>query len=302
MKLLVANRGEIAIRIFRACRDLGIETVAVYSDADRAARHVSMADYAVRLGPPPSRESYLSVERILDAARKTNATLVHPGYGFLAESAAFARACEDTGLVFVGPSAAAIEAMGTKTTSRVLMERAGVPIVPGMTTPARGASELADFARRVGYPIFLKASAGGGGKGMRRVDREEDLADAFARAGAEAEASFGDRAVYAEKLLVNPRHVEVQIAADRHGRRIAVGERECSIQRRHQKVVEECPSSAVGEELRRGLFAAAVAAADAVGYDSCGTVEFLLAPDGSFYFLEMNTRLQVEHPVTEEVW
>jgi len=302
LKLLVANRGEIAVRIFRACRDLGIETVAVYSDADRTARHVAMADYAVRLGPPPSSESYLSVPRILEAARKTNASLVHPGYGFLAENAGFARACEAAGLVFVGPSASAIEAMGTKTTSRVLMEKAGVPIVPGTTTPARDASELADFARRVGYPILLKASAGGGGKGMRRVDREEDLAASFARAGAEAEASFGDRAVYAEKLLENPRHVEVQIAADRHGRRVAVGERECSIQRRHQKVVEECPSPAVDEDLRRRLFAAAAAAADAVGYDSCGTVEFLLAPDGSFYFLEMNTRLQVEHPVTEEVW
>ena len=182
------------------------------------------------------------------------------------------------------------------------MERAGVPIVPGTTTPARDASELAEFAGRVGYPIFLKASAGGGGKGMRRVDREEDLAASFDRAGAEAQASFGDRALYAEKLLENPRHIEVQIAADRHGNRVAVGERECSIQRRHQKVVEECPSPAVGDDLRRRLFAAAVAAADAVGYDSCGTVEFLLAPDGSFYFLEMNTRLQVEHPVTEEVW
>ena len=301
-RLLVANRGEIAVRIFRACRDLGIETVAVYSDADRTARHVAMADYAVRLGPPPSTESYLSIPRILDAARKTNASLVHPGYGFLAESAAFARACEEAGLTFVGPSAAAIEKMGTKTTSRVLMESAGVPIVPGMTTPARDAAELADFGRRVGYPIFLKASAGGGGKGMRRVDREEDLPASFDRAGAEAGASFGDRAVYAEKLLENPRHVEVQVAADRRGHRVAVGERECSVQRRHQKVVEECPSSAVGEDLRGRLFAAAVAAAEAVGYDSCGTVEFLLAPDGSFYFLEMNTRLQVEHPVTEEVW
>ena len=302
IRLLVANRGEIAVRIFRACRDLGIETVAVYSDADRTAVHVAMADYAVRLGPPPSSESYLSIPRILDAARKTRASLVHPGYGFLAESTVFARACEEAGLVFVGPSAAAIEAMGTKTTSRVIMEKAGVPIVPGMTTPARNASELADFARRAGFPILLKASAGGGGKGMRRVDSEEDLAAAFDRAGAEAGASFGDDAVYAEKLLENPRHVEVQIAADRHGNRVAVGERECSLQRRHQKVVEECPSPVVGDELRRRLFAAAVAAADAVGYDSCGTVEFLLAPDGSFYFLEMNTRLQVEHPVTEEVW
>ena len=302
MRLLVANRGEIALRIFRACRDIGIETVAVYSDADRTAPHVAAADFAVRLGPAPATESYLSVSAILDAARKTAATLVHPGYGFLAESAAFARSCADAGLNFVGPSPNAIEAMGKKTSSRVLMEKAGVPVVPGMTRAARDAAELVDFGRTAGYPILLKASAGGGGKGMRRVERGDDVAGAFARASAEAEASFGDGSIYAEKLLDRPRHVEVQIAADRLGHRIAVGERECSIQRRHQKVIEECPSGAVGEEVRAGLFAAAVAAANAVGYDSCGTVEFLLAEDGSFYFLEMNTRLQVEHPVTEEVW
>ena len=302
MKLLVANRGEIALRIFRACRDLGIETVAVYSDADRAAPHVTTADYAVRLGPAPAAESYLSVPALLDGARKTGATLVHPGYGFLAESAAFARACADAGLTFVGPSPEAIEAMGTKTSSRVLMEKAGVPVVPGTTRPARDAAELAEFGRSAGYPILLKASAGGGGKGMRRVDREEELPAAFALAAAEAEASFGDGAIYAEKLLEKPRHVEVQIAADKHGTRVAVGERECSIQRRHQKVVEECPSPAVGPDLRERLFSAAIAAAGAASYDSCGTVEFLLAADGSFYFLEMNTRLQVEHPVTEEVW
>jgi len=302
MRLLVANRGEIAVRIFRACRDLGIETVAVYSDADRAAPHVTMADWAVRLGPPPAAESYLSIPRLLDAAKKTGASLVHPGYGFLAESAEFARACADSGLTFVGPSAAAIEAMGSKTSSRALMEAAGVPIVPGTTAPARNAGELAAFARRAGYPIFLKASAGGGGKGMRRVENEEDLPAAFARASAEAAASFGDGSIYAEQLIGEPRHVEVQIAADKHGHRVAVGERECSLQRRHQKVVEECPSPAVGPELRARLFAAALAAANAVGYDSCGTVEFLLAPDGSFYFLEMNTRLQVEHTITEEVW
>jgi acetyl/propionyl-CoA carboxylase alpha subunit len=302
MRLLVANRGEIALRIFRACRDLGIQTVAVYSDVDRAAPHVAAADYAVRLGPAPAAESYLSVPAILDAARKTAATLVHPGYGFLAESAAFARACADAGLTFVGPSPEAIEAMGTKTSSRVLMEKAGVPVVPGTTRAARDAAELTDFGRLAGYPILLKASAGGGGKGMRRVDREGDVASAFARASAEAEASFGDGSIYAEKLLDRPRHVEVQVAADRLGHRVAVGERECSIQRRHQKVVEESPSAVVGDEVRVRLFAAALAAADAVAYDSCGTVEFLLADDGSFYFLEMNTRLQVEHPVTEEVW
>jgi acetyl-CoA carboxylase biotin carboxylase subunit len=302
MRLLVANRGEIAVRIFRACRDLGIETVAVFSDADRAALHVTMADYAVRLGPAPATESYLSVSRILEAAKKTGASIVHPGYGFLAESADFARACADAGLTFVGPSPAAIEAMGAKTTSRALMQAAGVPVVPGTTTPARDAGELAEFARGAGYPVFLKASAGGGGKGMRRVDSEADLAAALSRASSEARAYFGDGSIYAEKLLERPRHIEVQIAADRRGRRVAVGERECSIQRRHQKVVEECPSPAVLPEVRARLFSAALAAAEAVGYDSCGTVEFLLAPNGSFYFLEMNTRLQVEHPITEEVW
>ena len=302
MRLLVANRGEIAVRIFRACRDLGIETVAVFSDADRTSLHVTMADYAVRLGPPPAPESYLSIPRILDAAKNVGATLVHPGYGFLAESAAFARACVDAGLTFVGPSAAAIEAMGAKTSSRERMRAAGVPIVPGTTTPARDASELAAFGRKAGYPILLKASAGGGGKGMRRVDSEAEIAAAFSRASAEARSSFGDGSVYAERLLERPRHIEVQIAADKRGNRVAVGERECSIQRRHQKVVEECPSPVVGDDLRKRLFAAALAAADAVDYDSCGTVEFLLAEDGSFYFLEMNTRLQVEHPITEEVW
>jgi acetyl-CoA carboxylase biotin carboxylase subunit len=302
MKLLVANRGEVALRIFRACRDLGIETVAVYSDADRTAPHVSSADYAVRLGPPPSAESYLAIPRIVEAAEKTGASLVHPGYGFLAESAEFARACAAAGLTFVGPSPGAIEAMGAKTRSRELMERAGVAVVPGTTKAARDAAELEDFARSAGYPILLKASAGGGGKGMRRVENAQDLAAAFPRAAAEAQASFGDGSIYAEKLLERPRHIEIQLVADRHGNRVAVGERECSIQRRHQKVVEECPSAAVEPELRARLFSAAVAAADAVRYDSCGTVEFLVAPDGSFYFLEMNTRLQVEHPVTEEVW
>jgi acetyl-CoA carboxylase biotin carboxylase subunit len=302
MKLLVANRGEIALRIFRACRDLGIETVAIYSDADRAAPHVTSADYAVRVGPPPSAESYLAIPRIVDAAKATGASLVHPGYGFLAESAEFARACASAGLTFVGPSPGAIEAMGTKTRSREIMQKAGVPVVPGTITPARDAAELEGFGRRSGYPILLKASAGGGGKGMRRVDAERDLAAAFPRAAAEAQASFGDGSIYAEKLLERPRHIEVQLVADRHGNRVAVGERECSIQRRHQKVVEECPSAAVEPDLRARLFSAAIAAADAVDYDSCGTVEFLVAPDGSFYFLEMNTRLQVEHPVTEEVW
>ena len=261
-----------------------------------------MADHAVRLGPAPARESYLSIPALLAAAKKTGATLVHPGYGFLAENAGFARACRDAGLTFVGPTPEAIAAMGSKTGSRQLMEKAGVPVVPGMGGAARGHAEIAAFAKGAGYPILLKASAGGGGKGMRRVDAEADLPAAFTRVASEAEASFGDGALYAEKLVERPRHIEVQVVGDLHGNLVAVGERECSIQRRHQKVVEECPSPAVGEPVRARLFSAALAAARAVGYTSCGTVEFLLAADGAIYFLEMNTRLQVEHPVTEEVW
>jgi acetyl-CoA carboxylase, biotin carboxylase subunit len=302
MRLLVANRGEIAIRIFRACRDLGIETVAVFSDADRESPHVAMADHAVRLGPASARESYLLTPALLAAAKSTGASLVHPGYGFLAENAAFARACADAGLVFVGPSAEAIEAMGSKTGGRQLMEKAGVPVVPGTLQPAGSDRELKEFARKAGYPILLKASAGGGGKGMRRVDSEAHLSAAFARVTSEAQASFGNGAVYAEKLIERPRHIEVQVLGDPRGSLFAVGERECSIQRRHQKVVEECPSPVVDAPLRARLIEAALAAARAVHYTSCGTVEFLLSPDGSFYFLEMNTRLQVEHPVTEEVW
>jgi len=302
MRLLVANRGEIAVRIFRACRDLGIETVAVFSDADRKAPHVAMADYAVRLGRAPARESYLNVPAILEAAERTGATLVHPGYGFLAENAEFARACAAAGRTFVGPPPEAIEAMGSKTGSRRLMAAAGLRVVPGTTRPATGPEELKEFARRAGYPILLKAAAGGGGKGMRRVDSESEVESAFTRASSEARAFFNDGAVYAEKLVERPRHIEVQVVADARGRCVAAGERECSLQRRHQKVLEECPSPAVGEELRHRLCSAAVAAANAVHYVSCGTVEFLLDPDGSFYFLEMNTRLQVEHPVTEEVY
>jgi len=302
LRLLVANRGEIALRIFRACRDLGIETVAVFSDADREAPHVASADYAVRIGPPPARESYLSIPALLEAARKTGAHLVHPGYGFLSENAAFARACADAGLIFVGPPAHAIEAMGSKTGARALVDRAGVPVVPGTAGPVADATELEAFAARAGYPILLKASAGGGGKGMRRVDAASELSPALARVSSEARSSFADGSVYAEKLIERPRHVEVQVVADSVGGLLAIGERECSIQRRHQKVVEECPSPAVDDRLRERLFAAALAVAGAVDYVSCGTVEFLLAPDGSFYFLEMNTRLQVEHPTTEEVW
>jgi acetyl-CoA carboxylase biotin carboxylase subunit len=302
MKLLVANRGEIAVRIFRACRELGLRTVAVFSDADRRAPHVAMADEAVRLGPAPARESYLSVPALLEAARRTGASLIHPGYGFLAENAGFARACAEAGLVFVGPSPESIEAMGSKTESRRRMQSAGVPVVPGTMRPAHGPGELAEFGRQHGFPILLKASAGGGGKGMRRVDSEGEVASALERVSSESESYFGDGAVYAEKLIEKPRHVEVQVIGDARGKILAVGERECSIQRRHQKVVEECPSPVVDPTLRAKISAAALRAAETVGYTSCGTVEFLLAPDGSFHFLEMNTRLQVEHPVTEEVW
>ena len=302
MRLLVANRGEIALRIFRACRDLGIETVAVFSDADRAAPHVAAADYAVRLGPAPAAESYLSIPALLSAAEKTGATLVHPGYGFLAEDAEFARACAGAGLTFVGPTPEAMEAMGSKTESRRRMQAAGVPIVPGMTSPARTAADIARFGSEAGYPILVKASAGGGGKGMRRIESGAEAAAAFERTSSEAKLYFGDSAVYAEKVIERPRHVEVQVVGDARGRIVAVGERECSVQRRHQKVIEECPSPAVGAELRGRLSEAAVAAARAVDYTSCGTVEFLLDSGGAFYFLEMNTRLQVEHPVTEEVW
>ena len=301
-RLLVANRGEIALRIFRACRDLGIETVAVFSDADREAPHVAAADHAVRLGPAPARESYLSVPAILEAARTTGATLVHPGYGFLAENAGFAKACAGAGLTFVGPPPSAIESMGSKTAARERMIAAGVPVVPGMRKAAAGAADIARFGREAGYPLLLKASAGGGGKGMRRVDSESEVAGSFERVASEARSSFSDGAVYAERLVERPRHVEVQVVADSRGGIVAVGERECSIQRRHQKVVEECPSTVVGPDLRARMCEAAVAAARAVDYVSCGTVEFLLDASGNFYFLEMNTRLQVEHPVTEEVF
>jgi acetyl-CoA carboxylase biotin carboxylase subunit len=300
-KLLVANRGEIAIRIFRACREMGIVPVAVYSEADRDALHVASADEAFLIGPAPARESYLHTGRILEAARACGADMIHPGYGFLAENAEFARACLGAGLIFVGPSPEAIESMGSKTESRRRMIEAGVPVVPGMSRGAT-AAELADFGREHGFPILVKASAGGGGKGMRVVRSESEVRAAHERATSEAGAFFGDPTVYAERLVEGARHVEVQVVFDRLGHGLAVGERECSLQRRHQKVVEECPSPVVSPELRAALGEAALSAARAVNYDSCGTVEFLLAPDGKFYFLEMNTRLQVEHPVTEEVY
>lgn len=302
MKVLIANRGEIAVRIIRACRELGYPTVAVYSEADRSSLHVAYADQIMPIGPAPSRESYLRIDRILDAAKKSGADAIHPGYGFLAENAEFARACRAAGLLFIGPSEASIEAMGSKTESRRRMQAAGVPVVPGLTEPVSSFDEIADFARSSGFPIMVKASAGGGGKGMRLVEREEDLRSAYERVTSEAESFFGDGAVYAEKFIDSPRHIEVQIVGDQHGNIVYVGERECTLQRRHQKVVEECPSPVVDEALREKLGAMAVKAAAAVDYFSTGTIECLMGADRQFYFLEMNTRLQVEHPVTEMVF
>ncbi len=302
MKLLIANRGEIAVRIMRAARDLGIPTVAVYSAADRVAPHVLMADQAVPIGPARAADSYLDVDRLLAAARATGATMVHPGYGFLAENAGFAQRVVDAGLTWVGPPPAAILAMGSKTESRKLAAAAGVATIPGLMEPLESLAELEAFVAAHGLPVLLKAVAGGGGKGMREVHAAADLAAAYARARSEGGAYFGDDRVYVELLVAQPRHVEVQVAADRFGAAVYVGERECSLQRRHQKVVEECPSPVVGPELRARLGAAALAIVAASGYESLGTVEFLLDREQRFYFLEMNTRLQVEHPVTEEVY
>jgi acetyl-CoA carboxylase biotin carboxylase subunit len=300
-RVLVANRGEIALRIIRACHEEGLEAVAVYSSADRAAPHVRAADQAVAIGPPAPGESYLAIDRLVEAARSTGADAVHPGYGFLAERAAFAEAVERAGLVFVGPPPAAIRAMGDKTEARRRMLAANVPVVPGAQEPVRDLGPALGLAREIGYPVLVKAAAGGGGKGMRVVHQPEQLEPALATAASEARKAFGDPSVYLEKLILQPRHVEIQVLADRE-RTVHLGERECSVQRRHQKLVEEAPSVAVTPEIREWMGAAAVAAAQAVDYLGAGTCEFLLAGDGSFYFLEMNTRIQVEHPVTELVY
>ncbi len=297
-KLLVANRGEIALRIIRGAREMGVATVAVHSEADRLAPHVLAADEAVEIGPAPSAESYLRIDRLIEAARATGADAVHPGYGFLSERAPFADAVEEAGLIFVGPTGETIRSMGDKTEARQRMQAAGVPIVPGIVDAAKDADEALAAAREIGFPVLLKAAAGGGGKGMRVVEEEGELAKSFEAAQREARSAFGDDSVYVEKYLGRPRHIEIQILGDAHGNVVHLHERECSIQRRHQKLVEEAPSALLTPEQRAEMGAAAVRAAQATKYRGAGTVEFLWQ-DGEFYFLEMNTRLQVEHPVTE---
>lgn len=300
-KILIANRGEIAVRVIRACRDMGISPIAVYSGADRESLHVKLADEAYLIGPPPSSQSYLAIEKIIDAARKSNCEAIHPGYGFLAENDRFARACQDAGIVFIGPSPASMEILGDKIASRAAVQKTGVPVVPGTTDALSSVEEAVKAAACLGYPVMLKAAAGGGGKGLRKVNNESELRSTYAIAHSEALSSFGDPTLFVEKHLDKPRHIEIQLLGDHYGNLIHLGERECSIQRRHQKLVEECPSPVVSHDLRRQLGNAAVAAAAAFGYYNAGTVEFLVDTQFNFYFLEMNTRLQVEHPVTEMV-
>jgi acetyl-CoA carboxylase, biotin carboxylase subunit len=301
-KILIANRGEIACRVIRACREMKIKSVAVYSEADKNALHVRMADEAYLIGAPPSSESYLRWEKIIEVAKKSGAEAIHPGYGFLSENSEFVREVTNQGITFIGPPPEAMEGMGGKISARKIAIAANVPVVPGTTEPLRNYEEAREVAASFGYPVMLKASAGGGGKGMRLVENEHDLKNALEAAQSEATASFGDDAVYVEKAIVRPRHIEIQIFSDKHGNHVHLGERECSIQRRHQKVIEECPSPINSEELRRKMGECAVMVAKAVNYVGAGTVEFLVSDlDKSFYFLEMNTRLQVEHPVTELV-
>jgi acetyl-CoA carboxylase biotin carboxylase subunit len=298
-KILIANRGEIAVRVIRACREMGIPSVAVYSDVDRAALHVRKADEAYHLGPPAAAESYLNIPKIIDVAKRSGADAIHPGYGFLSENPRFAHACAEAGIKFIGPTAASMEMMGLKTRARQHMERARVPFVPGTSRSLESAEEAAQVAERIGYPVMLKAAAGGGGKGMRLVHSPEQLKSALEGAQSEALRAFGEGEVYIEKAIINPRHIEMQILADEHGNTVYLGERECSIQRRHQKVLEESPSPLVDPDMRCRMGEVAVRVAQAAAYSNAGTVEFLVDQHKNFYFLEMNTRLQVEHPVTE---
>jgi acetyl-CoA carboxylase biotin carboxylase subunit len=298
-KILVANRGEIAVRVIRACRELGIAAVAVYSDVDRASLHVRKADEAYHIGPPAAAESYLNLAKILGVAKRSGADAIHPGYGFLSENAKFAQACVDAGIKFIGPTAASMEMMGSKTRARQAIEKAGISFVPGTARGLESAEQAEQVAAKIGYPVMLKAAAGGGGKGMRLVQTPKELKPALEAAQSEAERAFGDREVYLEKAIINPRHIEMQVLADEHGNTVYLGERECSIQRRHQKVLEEAPSPIVDADMRRRIGEVAVRVARTADYTNAGTVEFLVDQDKNFYFLEMNTRLQVEHPVTE---
>ncbi len=301
-KVLVANRGEIALRVIRACKELGLKTVAIYSEADRDSLHVRFADEAVCIGPPPSKESYLNIPRIIAAAEITGSDAIHPGYGFLAENEDFADICEASGIKFIGPSAESIRLMGDKATAKETMKKAGVPVVPGSDGTINDLNEAISVANKIGFPVIIKATAGGGGKGMRVAKNEEDFERLFTLARNEAEAAFGNPEVYIEKYIEEPHHVEIQVLGDQYGNVIHLGERDCSIQRRHQKLIEESPSPIVDEELRNAMGEAAIAGAKSVNYEGAGTIEFLVDNKKNFYFMEMNTRIQVEHPVTEELY
>lgn len=299
-KILIANRGEIAVRIIRACKEMNIKTVAVYSEIDKDSLHTRLANEAICIGPAPSNKSYLSFKNIIEAANITGSDSIHPGFGFLSENSQFARICEESNIKFIGPSYKVIELMGNKSNAKELMKKAGVPTVPGSDGSIKGIKDAFEVAKKIGYPVMLKAAAGGGGKGIRIVNNERELESNYNIVKQEAKISFNDDEIYMEKFIENPRHVEIQILADEHGNVIHLGERDCTVQRRHQKVVEETPSTAIDEKLRNKMGEAAIKAAKAAGYTSCGTVEFLVDKHKNFYFMEMNTRIQVEHPITEE--
>ena len=300
-KILIANRGEIAVRIIRACRELGIRSVAVYSTADKSSLHAQIADEAVCIGPPATKDSYLNMDAVIQAAINTGADAIHPGFGFLSENSQFARLCEKSGIVFIGPSYESIEMLGDKAAAKETMANAGVPVIPGSKGAVKSLEEARQIADKAGYPVLVKASAGGGGRGIRRVDSAKELESQMIAAQQEAKSFFGDDTVYIEKFLINPHHVEIQIIADKQGNTVYLGERDCSMQRRNQKVLEECPSPIVDEQLRKRMGSAAVTAAKQCGYYNAGTIEFLVDNNHDFYFMEMNTRIQVEHPITEEV-